>query len=222
MSLINKTVNITNKELISFFYPNFQVKDSVFFDSKNDVIYVGKSKPKLKVFLENNTNSFINTVGVADIDLDVQDVLLDFVYNKFNKVPKDHVREMLKSLSDTEFQNYIKRYWICGISPLDKELDYAMFDLFKAMSNTGKDSLKVFLYLRDYFDVPIIIRSVETFLEKAVDIDKISASGWYLKVLTAFNDRYRARLKAVLLQYYMLKGDPEFKIMWLFNQFNGY
>jgi hypothetical protein len=221
VGLVGKTVKISNMGLLEFFYPRFRVKDHLFFDANNSVIYVGESRPDLLEYLGRGTKEFINTVGISDIDLDVRDRMLDFVYEKHNKVPKSDVVDSLKNVTDRDFEQYIKKYWVSGYSTLDDDCEYSIFDLYKAMGNSNRESLKIFYELRKSYEAKILKRSVETFLEKVVDVDTVNVSNYYLKILKEFNKRYRSKLKSVLYQYYFKKGDSEYKVVWLLSQFGG-
>lgn len=219
MSLIGKTVSTSDKSLLGFLYPDFVKKQTLFFDNESNVIYVGKSKPNLKSYLECNTKNFINTVGICDIDLDIRENIIKFVYEKHNKVPKDQVIDTLNGMSPAAFNCYIKKYWVLGSSSLDDEMDVNIFDLYIALTKNGVAALKVYIKLLEYYEHPILQSSVETFFEKVAEIKDISASGGYIRVLNEFNSKHRARLLSILDEYYSMRGSKQSKFMWLLYQF---
>lgn len=219
MSLIGKTVSISDKSLLGFLYPDFVKKDTLFFDNESNVIYVGKSKPNLKTYLENSTKSFINTVGICDIDLDIRENLTKFVYEKHNKVPKDQVIDTLNGMNPIDFNCYIKKYWVLGSSALDEDTDVNIFDLYIALTKSGMTAMKVYVKLLEHFEHSILQSSVETFFEKVAEIKDLSASGGYTRVLNEFNSKHRERLYGILDEYYTMRGSKQSKFMWLLYQF---
>jgi hypothetical protein len=219
MNLIGKTVNITNVKLLEFFYPNFYIKDTLFFDQNNSIIYTGKSHRNLLGYLENNTKEFISTVGVIDIDLDVKDTLVNFVYDKFSKVPKEKTRELILNLQNIEFYNYIKNYWVSGISILDTESTIGIYDLFVAMGKSKSDSMKVYQELSQLYPISVIQTSVETFLEKVVLFPEISVNYRYQNLIEKFKKQHESKLKQVFYQYYVMRESKQVKLQWLLYQF---
>jgi len=218
MELIGKTVNIKDKSLLQFFYPEFIVKDIVFFDNENRVIYTGKTQRNLKEFLDNNTKEFINTVGMCDIDLDVKENLVNFVYDKFGKVPKEKTMELILNLNSIDFDNYIKKYWITGVSTLDTAT-VGIFDLFIAMGVSKQESIKVYLTLKEFYPIGVIQNSVETFIEKVIMFPELTVGYKYHNLLKKFKTQHERKLKQVLYNYYMMREDKEVKLMWLLYQF---
>lgn len=219
MNLIGKTVNISNKSLLEVFYPNFLVKDKLFFDNDNSIIYIGKPQKNLMGFLENNTKEFINTIGVCDVDFDIKENLIKFVYDKFNKIPKEKVIEILSNFPNIDFYNFIKSYWVSGISYIDDESNVSIYDLFIAMSNSKAESLKVINKLLEIYPIGVLQNSVETFLEKVISFPEVSGNYRYFNLLKKFKENNINKLKKILYDYYVMKDSKEFKLKWLLYQF---
>jgi hypothetical protein len=219
MDLRGKTVNITNKDLLEFFYPNFIIKDILFFDNESSIIYTGKTQRNLLGYLKNNTKEFINTVGVCDIDLDIKETLITFVYDKFNKIPKEKTMELILSLPTMDFSNYVKTYWVSGISSLDDDKGVGIYDLFKSMGESKIKSLPTYFTLLDSYPIGIIQNSIETFLEKVVLFPEVTVNYKYYNLLSKFKSNYGAKLREILYQYYIMNDIKEFKLPWLLYQF---
>lgn len=217
-TLIGKTVKIKNVALLEFMYPDFIVKDKLFFDNDNKIIYTGKLRNNLKDYLKKNTKEFINTVGPYDIDLDDREILLEFVYSKYGKEPKESVKEVLLNASDEDFYSYIKSYWIIGKSKLDK-IDVTIFDLYKNITKPKNEILKILFKLFQHYNPIMIESSIITFIEKAINYSEINASGYYLKILKEFHDKNKNKLKSILLKYNAMDDDIKMKLMWLIMQF---
>lgn len=224
MSVVNNIVKISDIELLQYFYPNFLVKETLFFDNENNIIYKGNMKPNIKEYLKRNTKNFISLVGIPERDLDNKDSLLDFVYEKHNKVPKDKVREIIKNMSDLEFKNYIKSYWVSGSSILDKDCDVNIFDLYKAMVVSPQEAMKVYTKMIGFYNSRVILRSLETFIEKAVDVENVvSKSGIYLNLLRKYREQNIETLKLKLMTFLpnMGKTSDEYKILWILVNLTG-
>ncbi len=216
MDLVGKTVRIHDVGLLEFFYPNYIKKEAVLLDSDKDIIYVGKMRPNLRNYLILNCKSFINTVGVPDIDLEEKESLLNFVYDKFGKIPKKSLVDIICGLQKEDFYHYIKSYWVLGKSKLEEEMDFTIFNLFIAMTKSGMEALKIYSYLLDYYEPPILNSSIETFLEKASDINEGNASSSsYTRILKDFNSKHHKTFKILLKKYYEIRGSKQNKIMWL-------
>jgi len=213
MSLIGKTVSISNKGLLEFFYPSFEKKDKLFFDKETRVIYVGEPKPNIIRFLTLNTKEFINTVGISDIDLDERENMVKFVYEKHNKTVKDNTKEILLNMSELDFINYVKKYWVGGYSELDDDKKFTIFDLYKALNDTNSKAVYVYFSLREYLEFGTVKNSLVTFFEKVRDINDISANPYYMRILQDFNSKKRKNLKALLEYLLFDEGDQEYKLV---------
>ncbi len=217
--LEGKTVNCKDVGLLSFFYPSFVVKDTLFFDHDKNVIYVGSMKKNMMQYLKNNTNSFINTVGPYTVDLDNEEELIDFVYSKWNKEPKDGIRDLLLNMQRVDLLIYLKKYWIIGRSDLDS-MDVTVFDLFKSFLKPKRESYDVYFRLLEYVDPVVIEHSILTFLTKVVSLDDIEVSPYYKKILMDFRGKSGDRIKRVCLEYLDREDmDKRLNVLWLINQF---
>lgn len=217
-SLVGKTVGIKDKRMLEFFYPNFEIKDTLFFDKENSVIFIGKYVKDIKSYLDSGTKQFINTVGPVEIDLDVRENMIRFVYSKWKKEPNESVLDMLNNLDDEDFNNFIKTYWVSGKSNIDKN-DTTIFDLYKLMGKNKMDLIKVYYKLLDCYDVEIVESSVITFIEKAVNFENIEASPFYMRLLKEFRDKYKDKIGVSMRKYNTLDTDRRLKVLWLLLQF---
>lgn len=214
ISLIGKTVSIKNKGLLNVFYPDFVIKDKLFFDQDNSIIYVGPIRKDLISYLDNGTKAFINTAGQYDLDLDNREVLAKFVYSRWGKEVKTEIQEYLNNLDETDFFNYIKAYWVVGKSKIEKA-EVTIFDLYKTVGKSRKEALTVLLNLLDVYNVSMIESSLLTFIEKAVTYKDVSASPHYLRMLKEFDERCHSKLSGLLDAYRQMQDTKEMKLMWL-------
>jgi hypothetical protein len=218
MNLIGKTVKIPDTGLLEFFYPEFYVRKELIYDPDMKVIYIGASRSGLSEYLARNTKEFISTVGVCDIDLEERETLLSFVYSKHGKSVSDTVIEMLKSVPQHEFFTYIKKYWVMGSSKMDKAPDTTIFDLYVALSKKA-EAFSVYLVLSEFFDDSMILSSILTFFEKALDPETEVSSPRYARILQDFRKTHSEKLNMVLLSYFKMRESNNFKLRWLLYQF---
>lgn len=218
MDIIGQTVNIKDKSLLQVFYPTFQIKETVLFDNDNDVIYIGPPKKDTVEFLKNNTRRFINTVGKYDLDLDIKEILTRFVYEKWKKEPKDEVLEVLNNMTDEDFYNYIKTYWVLGKSSIDSN-SVTIYDLYKVFGKSRTDAVKTYFTLLEYYSPQVIESSLITFIDKVVNYNDVYASGHYMKLLKDFRDKHLNKIKPVLNKYRMMEDDKQTKVLWLLMSF---
>ncbi len=198
--LEGKTVKIVNKDLLLNFYPDYQLKEVLFFDNSSRVIYCGKSRKNLLDYLGNNTLSFINTVGPYDYDLDDRDNLIEFVFDKHNKKPKESTVDLLRNMIDDDFYYNIKLLWFTGRLVDIEDAEYTIYDLYKNLTKSKHDLLRVYFGLLKFTNPKVIEASLLTFFEKSFNQD-IEVSPGYRKLLNSFKDRRGSKLKALLNRY---------------------
>jgi hypothetical protein len=220
MGLIGKTVSTSNISLIEYLYPNYQVKESLFFDKDSDVIYVGKMRKDLLEYLREGTSTFINTVGVCDVDLDNRESMLNLVYEKHGKEISEKIKEVIMSLNDKDFVNYVKSYWVLGKSTYENNTEVTIYDLYKNMVSFNQ-SVKVFHKLRETYPNEVLLSSIESFIERLVNIKDISVSARYTTLLNDFLMSRGKDLYRVLLKYYQMKENKDFKALWLIYALGG-
>jgi hypothetical protein len=153
-----------------------------------------------------------------DYDFDNRMILTDYVYGKWNKKVKSEVLDTLDGLSDEDFRNYVKTYWVIGKSVLD-ECDCSIFDLYKNWGRSRSDLLRAYFKLLGVYTPDMLESSLLTFLEKSVDFENISASGYYMKLLKEFRDRNLNKIKSVLFRYAVIDEPKDMKVLWLLLQF---
>lgn len=231
ISLVNKLVKtvdtsegINNTSILSFMYPDFLVKDEIFFDYENDIIYTGGYYKDVKEDLIHGTKNFIciSNTGIQDIDFTVRENIIEILYSKWGKTPKENVLRDLGNMSDGDFWNYFKTFWITGKSKIE-DADVNIYNLFMVLGKQRHEILEVYFKLRDYYPDSMIFSSVLSFLEKAIDLDNVSVqSGSYLKLLTNFSKGYRDKIVPIVQRAYTMesksKQDKEFRTLWLLMQ----
>lgn len=199
--MINKFVNC-DRNLVQFFYPDFEVKSYVnFLDKENKVIYIGKPLNNLREYLENNTKEFICLVGVAELDLSTPKPLINYVFNKINRKLEPHVELYLTNLDRIELEFFLKCLFITGQFPYQINKSLSMLSLYKSLTKSINDIISTLYKLLDIYSFNIVESSFLTFLEKVKDIENISVSSYYLKILKDAQLVIRDRLKPAVFQY---------------------
>ena len=232
LTLINKFVKvkdesqgIDNSGVIAFMYPNFLVKDEVFFDYENDIIYTGKYEKGLKDILINATHSFIALCdgGVIDIDFTNREVILQVLKDKYSgRFSKEKIDIML-NMPEDDFWKSFKKLWVKNSSMSKEEGDVKIFDLYDDIVHKRSKSkiLKDYFELSEYYSDNAIFASVLSFIEKSFNPNNVrSDSGNYLRMLKAFKETRGAEAQSILYYLYR-KGcddndiDRKFRVMFL-------
>ena len=199
--MIRKFVNC-DRNLVQFFYPDFEVKSYVnFLDKENKVIYVGKPLNNLREYLENNTKEFICLVGVAELDLSTPKPLINYVFNKVNRKLESHVELYLNNLDKLELEYFLKVLYITKHFPYTINKSLSMLSLYKSLTKPINEVLSILYKLLDAYSFNIIESSFLTFLEKVKNIENINVSPYYLKILKDARMTIRDRLKPAVFQY---------------------
>lgn len=219
LSMINKIVRvrdlsngIDNSGIISFMYPDFIVKDGIFFDYEHSIIFTGKYKQGLKDELEHGTKEFIALCdsGIPDIDFTQRDIQLQILYGRSKRKVSENTKEVVSNLSEREFWDYFKKYWVTGKSSLDDENNISMFELYKVLGKQKHDIMEVYVKLREVYSDNTIFSSVLSFIEKAQNPDRVSSqNGNYLKMLKDFNATWGVQASKVMQFAYMLPSQTD-------------
>lgn len=218
LSLINKIVKVVDKQsgidntgIISFMYPDFLVKDDIFFDYDNSIIYVGKYNYKLKEELSHGTKQFIALcdTGVQDLDFTDRKVNIDVLYSKWNKKVSDNTKEVLMNLNQKDFWDYFKKFWVLGQSKID-ESSTPMYKLHSLLGGQRFEILKMYFELRESYSDSSIFSSLLSYIEKAMNPDRVSSqNGLYLKQLESFRKAYGTAAGDIILDVYKLPSDTD-------------
>ena len=224
VSLINHSVRAETfgTGMLEFMYPSFMVKSEVFFDYKNDVIYIGKNQRDLKGMLSHATHSFISTVDAQpDFDMDDRDTQMRVLYGKWGKSPSEKVIEVLRNLTEEDFLEYFKRYWVVGSSKMDKDIGVTIYDLYKTLGKSKHETMKTYFKLKTVYEDKYILSCVLSFIEKAYCPEKVtSSSGIYLNMLKEFSKADRKNMQNLLTFIYKIKNDESasYRTMWFLSQ----
>ena len=231
ISLVNKLVRVSNTSegidnsgIIPFMYPSFKMREEIFFDHGNDVIYTGKYHQNIRKELENGTKSFIAmcSYGMYDVDFTNRDTIIKVLYSKWDKTPSEDTKNMLDNMSNNDFWDFFKKFWVTGRSKFDKG-GKSLLDLHKVLGKQRYEILKIYLELKEVYPDSVIFSSVLGFLEKALNPEMVSSkSGIYMNLLKEFGESYSSGLVSIIQKAYMLKGstksDKEYRTLWLLMQ----
>jgi len=209
--LIGKTVRVKEPKLIQFFYPSFEVKSSLdYLDADKDIIYVGKGRPNVKKYLNENTNRFINTVGMHDIDLTTREGVLDYVYSSRNRKVPQRLKDILDVLSDEDFEYGYKVFWISGVWPyVADSRENTIYQLFKSSLASVKEMMNVYFNLVDNYPFYIVESSFITFLNRVIYVEEQKVNNDYKKLLKNFSSRQGKLIRPSILNYAQSKVDRE-------------
>ena len=230
-SLIGKIVKTYNESvgedmsgIVPFMYPDFLVKDEIFFDYDNKIIYTGPYSTSLKEELSHGTKEFIavSNKGMADIDLSDRNTAITVLYDKWNRKISDSTVDALTSMSEKEFWTYFKKYWVVGRSQID-EKNKSLYSLYQVLGKQRNDILKVYYELREIYSDATIFSSTLGFIEKALNPDSVSSqNGYYLKLLNDFRTNFgEVSIKAVQGAYIMesrTQSQKSYRTLWLLMQ----
>jgi hypothetical protein len=231
LSLVNKVVKCVDSEngidvtgLIYVMYPNFVVRDEIFFDYENNVVYTGNITSGTKAELEHGTNSFIAlcSSGFYDIDFTNRERQIDVLYAKFGKQPSEEIKKTLCDMSLPEFLDYFKKFWVIGRSKME-EKSVTLYNLYQVLGKQRYDILKIYFQLREVYSDSTIFSGVLSFLEKASNPDSVtSQNGRYLKMLNDFRKDYAGYIIPIIQRVYTLKtetdSDREYRTLYLLMQ----
>lgn len=203
-----KTVKVKDVGLISFLYPDYQIRQTLTFADKDiNVIYVGSSRKDLKSYLERNTKSYINTVGFPDLDMTNTKTSLGWLFNKYGQELTDNILNIVESMDDEEFWYYFKVMWVTGKWFGSKEdLKYNTFHLFSATTGSIKDELSVYFELLKGYNPLVLESSFLTFLSRVKTLDSQNVSPAYMKLLKASESKYGNKIKPSVSKMATRKG----------------
>ena len=231
VSLVNKAVRtislsdkVDNTGLVSFMYPDFIIRDELFFNHNDNVIYMGKYSTPLRKEIESGTKNFIaiSNSGMYDIDFTNRDTMIRVLYSKWDKQPSSEFRKVLDSMSPTDFIDFFKKFWVLG-SHKHENIKVTMFSLYKLFGKQNHDILKVYYQLREVYSSGMIFSSTLNFIEKALNPEMVSSqSGGYVKLLESFNREFGDSIRPILLNVYKMpcetEGDRDYRTLWLLMQ----
>ena len=228
LSLINKIVKvkdssngIDNTGIIPFMYPDFIVKDELFFDYDNSVIINAKYSPNLKSELQHGTKQFIALCdsGMQDIDFTNREIILQVLKDRHKgRFSKEKMSVML-DMSEFEFWQNFKRYWVVNLKQ-ESEDEVSFLDLYNVLGGKTYEIFNVYFKLRQVYSDSTIYSTVLGFIDKSFHPEKVaSQSGSYLKSLRLFRKNFGPQAQITLEECYRMKCesdlDKQYRTMFL-------
>lgn len=167
--LINTVVNIKDINLLKFMFPDFKVMfEPEMFPNANGIIFIGADK--YLNYIKELGLPYIIVRRNAMYDLDNRETLLYIAYTKYGKKPPKYLLEIYKELSDEEFYDNFKLFWVTGVW-MTKELNVSKtyFELTEAIVNKPQSVFKTVVKSMSEMDLGRLENSVLNFLIKAVN-----------------------------------------------------
>lgn len=221
--ITNVAIRTRNPEMIDFFYPNYTRLSEFSPFITGGVIFSGDSK-YLQRFRDLNI-PYVYTKGTPEFDLTIPEVLINFVYQKWNKVPTKKVLEYVQSLNvdndndANELDNISKIIWVTGKCWLDEESDERLSHLYKSLSRLSSFNLiKEYLDVSSHLNPEKLFYSIQSFLLKSNNPD-IVQNNKVKSDLKAFNEIRGKKLKSALMRYlYSPIENNELKVLLLLDE----
>lgn len=201
-------MKVSDPGIIQFFYPNFIMRDELSItDRDNDILYVGKIKPKIKQYLTINTKHFISTSGPVEVDFTKPEVLVTWVYEKKGHQPPKTVMEQIKTMDLSYIEYLCKVYYVSGhwIAKHD-DVDDTIFNLFQQSVGSTRDLLRTYFNLREIYPYEVIQSSFITFLGRVISTEDQSVSPKYMMVLKQAYQRYGNKVRPLVTRLGMEGG----------------
>ena len=228
ITLINKIVKardssngIDNSGIIPFMYPDFIVKDELFFDYDNSVIINAKYSPTLKSDLQHGTRQFIAMCdsGMQDVDFTDREIILQVLKDRHNGRFSKEKMSIMMDMSEFEFWQNFKRFWVVNMKQ-EKEDDVSFLDLYNVLGGKTFEVFNVYFKLREVYSDSTIYSTVLGFIDKSFHPERVaSQSGSYLKSLRLFRTKFGYQAQKTLEECYRMKCnsdlDKQYRTMYL-------
>lgn len=160
-----KVVRIKDSSLLSFLYPDYKMRTELSLSDYNQkIIYLGKPVKDLKLYLKRITPNFISLVGKPDIDVYDNLALLKWAYQHKGKDESRIKQEELEMLSDEEFFDKFKLFWVLGVWPTVQQDEVNLYTLFSNFSGNLKELIITAFQLQEKVPYRILESSLLTFL----------------------------------------------------------
>ncbi len=204
-SLENKTVLISEPNLLTFFYPDYIIKESItFLDSDKKVIYAGPFLRDLSYTLRLQTLSYISTVGMADFNLRSNLGLFKFVYAKHRKTVPKYLEED-ENLPREEAEIIAKAVWMIGYNPYRREVpESGFFNLFGVIDRSPKEFNSEYFKVLETYKPEEVESALLKFLGRVANVESENVSVSYMSMLVESNKKFGSRIKDALLNTYSL------------------
>lgn len=219
--MLGKVINIKDKNLVSFFYPDFKVQDNVYpLDCNKNIIYVGQPYSDLKEWLSSSTKNFISLSGRPDLDLTSNKALVDWVESK-TKPMSNSSKEILLGMEDDDFYRCLKQYYLISQSEIKETEQGSSFEVFKALITKPLQSvIKTFYEQAELSNVRVIESGLLTMLLKSKNYQTVMAKPGYLKMLQEANNLFKNRYQ-IIPELLTRDIDPELRVLALLIGLKG-
>jgi len=170
------------------------------------IIFKGKNRVNLKQEISKLTDNYISLVGVPDIDLYDKNNLIELVQSKWaNKSKlKQSQLKVLESLSEEDYYNCIKIYWITGEWPkfIENKSEYSVYKLFDALATKDNKSLMtVYFSLLEEYPFYVIEASVLKMIQRAKNPIEQEVKKGYKSILKSFESKVVSNINNAINSY---------------------
>lgn len=206
MDIRNKTVK-AKEGLIEFMFPQYKVAEEITpLLYGEQIIFRGKNKANLKQEIGKLTDDFISLVGVPDIDLQDKNNLLELVQSKWgnkSKLKQSQIK-ILESLSEDDFYDFIKIYWVTGEWPkfIENKSEYSVYKLFDALATKDNRMLMtIYFSLLKEYPFYVIEASVLKMIQRSKNPIEQDVKKGYKSILKSFESKVNSNINNAINSY---------------------
>ncbi len=200
ISLLNKVVRVSNVNDLSFYFPDFEVKQSLsMLDYGDKIIYTGPLNKRASTILESCT--YIATQGLYQYDLTDRKEKIKFVYSKWGREVPKNILDSVDLYDDDEFDHCCKTYWIVGRWPYKLEHEASIYDFYQSAVQPINTFIKAFFEVSKSYPIGVIEQSFFTFMQRAKTVDEQNVSPTYKRLLKSFANTSEPKFKSCMLSF---------------------
>ena len=203
-----KIVSTDDVALLSFFYPDFRIRQRITPpDLEENIIYTGSVKAGTKEYLFSHTKAFIiASSGSGELDITTNEGLAKWVFEKKGKTLTESLEEYIQTIDSETLINQLKVLWLTGRWYKNGTGDTTLFQLFKDTLEGKKALITTYFKLQEVYPVAVIEASFLTFLTRVADLKNQSVSSYYMSLLIRANKRYGNTLSKALMSSFVTRS----------------
>lgn len=170
----NIAIRTRSKELVEFFYPNYTVLHEYSPFISGGVIFDGDSK-YLQMFRDAGVK-YIYIKGTPEFDLTIPSVLLNFVYDKWDKKPTKYLEEYFSSFDKVtdELEDICKQIWVSGKAVHEEQVEERISGLYSMLARTATyEIMKEYLLISEQVNSDKMFYSIKRFLKMSLEQENI-------------------------------------------------